>query len=81
MPIRSVPQPGAPEPAADWRAALEAGEDQLEEALRAGPATLSVLRAGRMLEPLTLRSVAGCPARVRLARSDQNNAFATRRHV
>lgn len=80
-PIRPAPPPGAPEPSAEWRAGLEAGEDQLEAALGSGPASLTVLRGGRDVLGLSLASRPGCPARVRLARSGQNSAFATARHV
>lgn len=80
-PIRFAPRAGAPEPAAAWRGAIEAGEDQLEDALRAGPARLTLLRDATRTVSINLASRPGCPARVRLARSGQNNAFATRRHV
>jgi len=63
-----------------WRAKLEATERQLEDALRRGSAELLVLRAGRELR-LTLGSVPACLGRVRLARSDQTNAFATGTYV
>jgi hypothetical protein len=62
------------------RKMLEASEAQLEQALRAGPAELKVLRAGREL-PVTLGSVRGCVGRVRLARSTQMNAFSLRGYV
>lgn len=59
------------------RPAIEATEAQLETALRRGPARLTLLRDGRVMAT-TLDPVPGCPARVRLARSDQMNAFANR---
>lgn len=79
-PIRTAAGAGAPEPAAASRAGIEAGEDQLEAALRAGRARLTILRDGRDVT-IMLGSRPGCPARVRLARSGQTNAFATARHV
>jgi hypothetical protein len=63
-----------------WRPMLEKAEAQLEEALARGPAELAVLRGGRTLR-LTLDSLPACPARVRLARSTQVNAFASERSV
>lgn len=63
-----------------WRAEVEASEALLEDQLRRGPVALTVLRGGKEMA-LTLGSVAGCPARVRLARSRQVNAFATGRYV
>ena len=60
-----------------WRARLEATERQLEDALRRGPADLLVLRQGRTLA-LRLDSLPACLGRVRLARSEQVNAFATK---
>jgi hypothetical protein len=62
------------------RAMAEASEAQLEDALGHGPAALRVLREGRELN-LTLGSLPGCEARVRLARSSQVNAFHTGRKV
>ena len=63
-----------------WRAAIEATEAVLEAALRRGPAALGVLRAGQVLT-IRLDPRPGCPARVRLARSSQANAFATGSYV
>jgi hypothetical protein len=63
-----------------WRKMVEASEAQLEAQLRRGPARLRVLRAGREHEA-TLTAVAGCPVRVRLARSSQFNAFANGAYV
>ena len=63
-----------------WRPMLEAAEAQLEGALARGPADLLVLRAGRTIR-LRLDSLPGCPARIRLARSTQVNAFASGRYV
>jgi Zn-dependent protease with chaperone function len=60
-----------------WRARLEASQGQLEAALRHGPADLLVLRQSRQLR-LRLDSRPACLGRVRLARSDQVNAFATK---
>ena len=63
-----------------WRRMLEASEAVLEDALRAGPAELQVLREGRAIR-LTLGSEPGCIGRVRLARSTQMNAFSLRGYV
>jgi Zn-dependent protease with chaperone function len=63
-----------------WRARVEATERQLEDALRAGPAELRVLRQGRELR-LRLDSLPACLGRVRLARSTQTNAFASGSYV
>jgi hypothetical protein len=62
------------------RKRLEESEGQLEEALRAGPARLRLLRGGREIETV-LDSLPGCFGRVRLARSSQTNAFANGRTV
>ncbi|HEX8669505.1 MAG TPA: M48 family metallopeptidase [Allosphingosinicella sp.] len=74
---------GAPLPAGaaflrskDWRKLAEGAEGQLEAALKQGPATVRIVREGRESD-LRLDSVPGCLGRVRLARSDQMNAFAT----
>ncbi|HEY0444974.1 MAG TPA: M48 family metallopeptidase [Allosphingosinicella sp.] len=64
----------------EWRQALDAVEALLEEQLKLGPVRLMVLRDRAPIE-LTLGSVPGCPARVRLARSGQVNAFANGRYV
>ena len=75
------PSPAAEVAAAGrWRSLAEAGEHQLEDALRAGPARLTVLRQGRQFET-TLGSVPGCFGRVRLARNPQVNAFSDGRDV
>jgi hypothetical protein len=63
-----------------WRRLADEAEDELETALRQGPAELRVLRAGREVE-LRLGSIPACLGRVRLARSTQVNAFATGRAV
>lgn len=70
----------APPKATSRRAVLEAGELQIEEALRRGPVDLTVLRGGEKL-PIRLTAIPGCPARIRLARSNQTNAFANGRYV
>jgi hypothetical protein len=57
------------------RRLMEAAEAQLEDGLGSGAATLQVYRDGRVV-PVELRPVMGCPARGRLARSGQPNAFA-----
>jgi hypothetical protein len=57
-----------------WRPIAEAGERQLEDALRLGPVRLTVLREGREIA-LTLGSRPGCFGRVRLARNPSVNAF------
>jgi hypothetical protein len=62
------------------RDAIEAVEKKLERALGQGSARLALLRAGETLD-VTLGSVAACPARVRLARSSQPNAFADGRYA
>ena len=59
------------------RPAIEASEAMLEAELRQGPARLALLREGREIS-IHLEPIAGCPARVRLARSGQVNAFANR---
>jgi hypothetical protein len=63
-----------------WRPQVEATELQLEAALRRGPALLHILRAGQELD-VSLGSLSGCPIRVRLARSQQLNAFSDGRYV
>lgn len=63
-----------------WRALADASEDELEAALRRGPAELRILRSGREMG-VRLLSVPACLGRVRLARSTQVNAFATGRTV
>lgn len=70
----------APPRANARRAALEAAELQIERALAHGSVRFGVLRADRQIE-LTLRPLAGCPGRIRLARSNQMNAFANGRYV
>jgi Zn-dependent protease with chaperone function len=71
----------AAEPKRDkWRRLAEEAEDELEAALRHGPAELRVLREGREIA-LRLGSLPACLGRVRLARSTQVNAFATGRAV
>lgn len=62
------------------RQAIEAVEAQIEDRLRRGPVPLRILRDGAERD-LTLDSVSGCPARARLARSGQTNAFANGRYV
>jgi hypothetical protein len=57
-----------------WRPLAETGERQLEEALRLGPARLTLLREGREIA-LSLGSRPGCFGRVRLARNPTVNAF------
>lgn len=63
-----------------WRQAIEASEAQLEEALRRGPAELRILRKGEELR-ISLGSIPACPIRIRLAQSNQANAFANGRYV
>jgi hypothetical protein len=70
----------APPRATPRRAVLEAAEVQIEEALRGGPADLTILRNGEERR-VRLTSTPGCPVRVRLARSSQTNAFANGRYV
>lgn len=70
----------APARATARRAVLEAAELQVEEALRIGAADLTILRDGASLS-VPLGSLPGCPARIRLARSAQTNAFASGRYV
>lgn len=71
----------ASEPDSDrWRLQTNASEDLLETQLRSGPVRIGLLRAGRPLN-VTLGSIAGCPARGRLARSTQANAFADGRYA
>lgn len=63
-----------------WRRLADEAEDEIEAALRQGPAELRLLRAGRELR-VRLGSIPACLGRVRLARSTQVNAFATGRSV
>lgn len=71
----------AAEPDEDLRRdRMSAAEELLEEQLRRGSARLDVLRAGQV-RTATLAPVAGCPARGRLARSGQENAFADGRYA
>lgn len=63
-----------------WRRLADESEDELEAALRRGPADLRVVREGREVT-LRLGSIPACLGRVRLARSTQVNAFATGRTV
>jgi hypothetical protein len=63
-----------------WRAQAEQSESLLEDQLRLGTARLDILRDGRPLT-LSLDPVWGCPARGRLARSSQKNAFGDGRYV
>lgn len=63
-----------------WRPLLEASEKMLLDQLARGPAVLSVLRGGETLS-LTLTPAAGCPLRIRLARSAQKDAFTVRGHI
>lgn len=63
-----------------WRRLADEAEDEIEAALRQGPADLRVLRDGREIQ-LRLGSIPACLGRVRLARSTQVNAFATGRSV
>lgn len=63
-----------------WRPRTVASEELLEDRLRAGPVRLQILRGGRPLA-VTLDSIQACPARGRLARSGQDNAFADGRYV
>lgn len=63
-----------------WRRLADEAEDELEKALREGPADLRIWRQGREIG-LRLGSIPACLGRVRLARSTQVNAFATGRTV
>lgn len=75
---RPFPSPGAAAAEPDdrkRRQLVEAAEAQLEEQLRSGPAKLQIFRNGRTIL-VDLHPVMGCPARGRLARSGQPNAFA-----
>lgn len=63
-----------------WRRRAEDAEGLLEDALRAGPAQLRLVRQGVEIG-LTLDSIPACLGRIRLARSTQVNAFATGRTV
>ena len=55
---------------------MDESDALIETRLRSGPAPITLLRDGRVLD-LTLDSEPGCMGRVRLARSKQTNAFAT----
>lgn len=63
-----------------WRPRTVASEVLLEDQLRRGPVRLELRRQGRPLS-ITLDSLPGCPARGRLARSTQANAFADGRYA
>ena len=63
-----------------WRKDIDASEALLENALRAGPARLLVLR-DHVERDVELNARPGCAARVRLARSSQANAFSDGVHV
>jgi hypothetical protein len=63
-----------------WRPRTAASETLFEEQLRVGPARLDMLRAGRPFS-VPLAAIPGCPARGRLARSSQANAFADGRYA
>jgi len=83
--VDGIPFPSATAIAAEadierWRPRTVASEVLLEDRLRLGPARLEILRAGQPLA-VTLGSIPGCPARGRLARSGQDNAFADGRYV
>lgn len=71
---------GAEDQTRGWRLAVEAPEMLLEDQLRLGPVRLDVRREGQAI-PVTLGSIPGCPARGRLARSNQANAFADGRYA
>ena len=62
------------------RRIAEAGERQLEDALRLGPVRLTVLRDGREM-PATLTARSGCFGRVHLARNPSVNAFSNGQDV
>jgi hypothetical protein len=75
---KPFPSPGAATAEPDdkkRRKLMEAAEIQLEEQLRSGAAKLQVYRNSREIL-INLHPVMGCPARGRLARSGQPNAFA-----
>jgi hypothetical protein len=63
-----------------WRPRTAASETLYEDQLRLGPARIEAVRAGRPFS-VTLEAIAGCPARGRLARSSQANAFADGRYA
>jgi predicted Zn-dependent protease len=65
---------------ADWRKGIAATDSLIEDQLRRGSAALRLLREGREAT-LTLAADMACPARARLARSTQKNAFADGRYV
>ena len=62
------------------RALAEQSEMMIERALEAGAARLSLLRVRERLE-VSLESQTGCPARSRLARSNQSSSFADGRYA
>ena len=66
--------------ARDRRAKVRASEELFESHLARGPAVLEIARAGQ-LRSVRLGAVSGCPARGRLARSDQDGAFADGRYA
>lgn len=63
------------------RRRMVVSEQMLETALSEGPARIEILRDGVDRRIVTLGSRPGCPARGRLARSGQNNAFADGRYA
>lgn len=75
------PSAAASEPDENKRRQLmEAAETQLDEQLSRGAVRFNVQRNDRRLE-LVLQPQPGCPARARLARSKQPNAFADGRYA
>jgi hypothetical protein len=63
-----------------WRPRIVATEVAIEDQLKLGPARVDLLRQGRPLT-IILAAEPGCPARGRLARSSQDNAFADGRYT
>jgi hypothetical protein len=64
----------------DRRAMIRTAEELFEDHLRRGPATLEVAR-GAHVRTVRLSPIPGCPARGRLARSEQDGAFADGRYA
>lgn len=76
-PFSYAPNEGGEDSEDAARLGIEALEQRLQAQLAAGSVRLALLRDGRPATA-TLTAVPGCAARVRLARSNQLNAFARR---
>jgi hypothetical protein len=63
-----------------WRPLTFQSESMIEGALQSGPARLTLLRGSDRLD-VTVQPDMGCPARSRLARSNQSSAYADGRYT